>query len=77
MYYPKSQLESSGHGRRSGRRFLLDLMEMIYGDKAGEEVWRLRWLDQDNGYHVCGAHPDRMFFQKRRGNNKYLIFATY
>jgi len=37
----------------------------------------LRWLDQDNGYRICEAHPDRMFFQKRRGNNKYLIFATY
>ena len=34
-------------------------------------------MDQDNGYHVCGAHPDRMFFQKRRDNNKHLIFATY
>ncbi len=37
----------------------------------------LRWLDPDNGYRLCIAHPKRMFFQKKRGNNKYLIFATY
>ena len=37
----------------------------------------LRWLDQDNGYRVCEMHSDRMFFQKRRVNDKYLIFATY
>ena len=37
----------------------------------------LRWLDRDNGFRLCVAHPSSMFFEKRRGNNKYLIFATY
>ncbi len=23
------------------------------------------------------GHPDKMFFSKKRGNNKYIIFATY
>ena len=50
-----------------------DMLEARLARKYGG----LRWLDQDNCYCVCEAHPDRMFFQKRRGNNKYLIFATY
>ena len=37
----------------------------------------LRWLDPDNHYCVCEAHPDKMFFEKKKGNNKYLVFATY
>ena len=37
----------------------------------------LRWLDADNGYRVCETHPNEMFFEKKRGNNKYIIFATY
>lgn len=36
----------------------------------------LRWNDPDNGYHICEAHPEKMFFEKR-GNNNYCIFATY
>jgi hypothetical protein len=37
----------------------------------------IKWLDPDNGYRLCIGHPDMMFFQKMRGRNKYLIFATY
>lgn len=37
----------------------------------------IKWLDPDNGYRVCEAHPDEMFFEKKRGNNQYLVFATY
>ena len=37
----------------------------------------IKWLDIDNNYRVCEAHPDEMHFEKRRGNNQYLVFATY
>lgn len=37
----------------------------------------IKWLDPDNKYRVCEAHPDKMHFEKKRGNNQYLIFATY
>ena len=37
----------------------------------------IKWLDPDNGHRLCIAHPNNMFFEKKRGNNKYLIFATY
>ncbi len=35
------------------------------------------WLDCENGYCICEAHPDWVFFQKKHGNNKYMIWATY
>ena len=37
----------------------------------------IKWLDIDNDYRVCEAHPDKMYFEKKRGNNQYLVFATY
>ena len=37
----------------------------------------IKWLDPDNKYRVCEAHPDNMHSEKKRGNNWYLIFATY
>ena len=55
-------------------------------DRGGDDVHEarlvrkyggLRWLDADNGYRICETHPDEMFFEKKRGNNKYIIFATY
>ena len=35
----------------------------------------LQWLDPDNGYFKLMAHPERMWFQKTRGNNHYDILA--
>lgn len=37
----------------------------------------LRWLDRDEGFRLVMSHPEKMFFDKKRGNNKYMIFATY
>lgn len=37
----------------------------------------IKWLDIDNGYRVCEAHPDEMYFDKKRGNNEYLVFTIY
>ena len=37
----------------------------------------IKWLDPDNGFRVCEAHPDSMAFEKKRDKNKYNIFATY
>ena len=37
----------------------------------------LCWLDADYNYRRVETHPTKMFFEKKRGNNKYIIFATY
>ena len=35
----------------------------------------LQWLDPDDEYSIRTAHPDMMYFQKDRGNNRYVVFA--
>eukprot|EP00804_Cyclotella_cryptica_P024597 CCRYP_001605-RA/>CCRYP_001605-RA protein AED:0.15 eAED:0.13 QI:0/0/0/1/1/1/2/0/458 len=50
-----------------------DLLEARLVRKCGG----IKWLDPDNGYHLCVGHPNKMFFSKKRGNNKYLIFVMY
>ena len=35
------------------------------------------WLDVDYNYRRVETHPTKMFFEKKRGDNKYIIFATY
>ena len=37
----------------------------------------LCWLDVDYNYRRVETHPTKMFFEKKRGDNKYIIFATY
>jgi len=37
----------------------------------------LCWLDIDENYRRVETHPTKMFFEKKRGDNKYIIFATY
>ena len=37
----------------------------------------LCWLDADYNYRRVETHPTKMFFEKKRGGNKYIIFATY
>ena len=37
----------------------------------------LCWLDIEYNYRRVETHPTKMFFQKKRGDNKYMIFATY
>ena len=35
----------------------------------------LMWLGQDNEFSRRTAHPEQMFFEKKRGNNRYHVFA--
>ena len=35
----------------------------------------LKWLDIDNEYSRRTVHPEMMYFEKKRGNNRYHIFA--
>ena len=35
----------------------------------------LVWLDPDNEFSRRTAHPEHMFFEKKRGNNRYHVFA--
>ena len=37
----------------------------------------IKWLDPANGYRACEAHPNDVAFEKKRGNNRYIIFGTY
>ena len=37
----------------------------------------LRWLDREFDFCLVVAHLSKMFFEKKRGANKYMIFATY
>ena len=36
----------------------------------------LKWLNPDTAFSLRVAHPNRINFNKKRGNNKYNIFAT-
>lgn len=36
----------------------------------------LTWLDPDNEFSRRTAHPEQMYFEKKRGNNNYHIFAV-
>ena len=35
----------------------------------------LKWLDPDNGFSTRTAHPEMMYFEKKRGKNRYHILA--
>ena len=37
---------------------------------------RLKWLDPDTEYSRRTSHPGLMYFEKKRGNNRYHIFAV-
>ena len=36
----------------------------------------LKWIDPDNNYNLRVAHPYKMFFIRKRVNNKYHILVT-
>ena len=50
---------------------------VVLESRLVEKYGGLRWLHPDNGYRICEAHPTKMFFQKKKGDNRYLPFATY
>ncbi|KAL7532944.1 hypothetical protein ACHAWF_009154 [Thalassiosira exigua] len=37
----------------------------------------LQWLDPDNGYTRRTSHPNQMYFNKARGQNKYYIIGAF
>ena len=50
--------------------------DSILDSRRCRKYGRLQWLDPNNGYVKLMTHPERMWFQKIRGNNHYDILAT-
>ena len=48
----------------------------IFGARLVSKYGGLKWLDPDNNYTLQVAHPNKMSFNKLRGDNKYHILAT-
>ena len=48
----------------------------IFEARLCRKYGRIEWFHPDNGYAKLMAHPERMWFQKSRGNNHYDVLAT-
>ena len=48
--------------------------ELLHARFVRKYGW-LKWLDPDNGFSTRTAHPEMMYFEKKRGKNRYHILA--
>ena len=49
--------------------------DSIFQARLVRKYGGLCWTDPDHGDTLRTAHPDQMFFQKKKGNNQYHVFA--
>ena len=48
---------------------------MVFEVRLAHKYGGIQWLDPDNAYTSCTAHPNRMLFKKKHGNNTYYVLA--
>ena len=50
--------------------------DTIFEERLVRKYKVLKWLDTDNNYTLPVAHPNNIYFNKQRGNNKYHILEA-
>ena len=49
--------------------------DSVFQTRLVRKYGGLKWLDPDDGDSLRTAHPEQMFFEKKKGNNQYHVFA--
>ena len=50
-------------------------VNIVFEARLAQKYEGIQWFDPDNAYTRCTAHPNRMLFEKRHGNNTYHVLA--